>query len=95
MDIERATRITVLMIAFASIMYAMWHTANMRGGERQQLLSVVLACFVALVLIFVVDKLAVDFIILSAKESEAMFDLISSIMLLAVGFYWGSQTKGE
>lgn len=82
-------RIVVMVFAYCTVLVAMWWTTRLVGNERRQLLSAVLSCFVGLVLIFVIDKLAVNYNLLNDTESESVFSLIDSIMLIVVGYFFG------
>lgn len=81
-------RIAVMMFAYLTVLCAMWWTTRLHGTERKQLLSAILAGFIGLVLVFVIDKLATGYQLLTDSESELVFGLVENIMMLIVGFYF-------
>ena len=83
------------MLIYASILYALHFTTKQVGDPKQRMLTMVSVGFVAMVLIYVVDKIAPNVDMLSVAESGAVMNMVGDMMLIIIGYYFGTKDGGE
>lgn len=83
--------IAVQLFAYCTIVLALWWVAKQTGEPQSRMLAMVSVGFVAMILVYVVDKTATHVEMLSLDESSSLVTMIGDMMLIIIGYYFGAK----